>query len=176
MSHIETPNIIDVSNLTERFAELRDNRVSLVDDVDTAQEAVDDAQADVTFASHGDGDSSGELAEALTTAQTALEAAQAALEAFDASDDKEELDELESLLKELEGYGGDHQFEGDWYPGQLIRDSYFKEYAEQLADDIGAVNSDAGWPNNCIDWDKAANQLLLDYSEVEIDGIEYHYR
>lgn len=177
MSHIETENIIDVSDLTDRFKELRDERASLVEDVENAEEAVSDAETDLTFASHGDGDVGGLLAVALSDAQADLKTAQEALSAFDESDDAEELKELETLLKELEGYGGDHQFEGDWYPGTLIRDSYFSEYAEQLAGDLhGSKVEQAEWPFNCIDWEKAAQQLLIDYAEVEIDGIEYHYR
>ena len=39
----------------------------------------------------------------------------------------EELAMLEGILSELAGYGGDEEFEGDWYPMQLIADSYFQE-------------------------------------------------
>lgn len=87
-----------------------------------------------------------------------------------------ELTLLRGLLGELRGYGGDHQWRGDWYPGSLIRDSYFTEYAEQLAVDIGAVNTEAGWPVSCIDWDEAADQLKQDYSTVEFGGVTYWYR
>lgn len=65
----------------------------------------------------------------------------------------------------------------DWEHGEtLIRGSYFKEYAQQLADDIGAVNNDATWPNNCIDWDRATRELKMDYTEVDFDGVEYLIR
>ncbi|KKL86611.1 hypothetical protein LCGC14_1942930, partial [marine sediment metagenome] len=84
--------------------------------------------------------------------------------------------DLAELLAELKGYGGDHQWKGDWYPVTLIRDSYFKEYAQELADDIGAIDSDLTWPNNCIDWDQATRELQMDYSTVEFDGITYWYR
>lgn len=87
-----------------------------------------------------------------------------------------ELNTLEKLLDELKGYGGDEQWRGDWYPITLIRDSHFRDYAEELADDIGAINSDATWPNNCIDWERAARELQSDYSSVEFDGITYWYR
>lgn len=77
-------------------------------------------------------------------------------------------------LKELE-----EQAEGcsDWmYGAQLIRESYFKDYAQQLAEDIGAVNADATWPNNCIDWDLAARELEVDYTQVDFDGVTYLIR
>jgi hypothetical protein len=88
----------------------------------------------------------------------------------------QELDELESLLSDLCGYGGDHQWEGDWYPATLIAEGYFTEYAEDFAIDIGAVKRDAPWPNTHIDWEAAAEDLKSDYSEVDFDGSTYFYR
>lgn len=65
----------------------------------------------------------------------------------------------------------------EWASGlALINDDHFTEYAKQLADDIGAVNSEAHWPSNCIDWEQAARELQVDYSSVEFDGTTYHYR
>lgn len=58
----------------------------------------------------------------------------------------------------------------------LIRDSYFETYARQLAEDIGAIKGDEGWPLNCIDWEQATNELKMDYTTVEFDGETYHYR
>ena len=92
------------------------------------------------------------------------------------SDESEELETLESLLEELCGNGGDEQWEGNWYPVTLVRDSYFTEYAQQLADDIGAINSDATWPSNCIDWELAARELRMDYRAVEYGDVTYWYR
>jgi len=86
-------------------------------------------------------------------------------------DDATEYRALMALADEAEGYAA------DWRHGEtLIRDSYFKEYAEQLADDIGAIDAKAGWPNNCIDWDKAASELQQDYTAVEFDGVTYWIR
>lgn len=62
----------------------------------------------------------------------------------------------------------------DWTYGEtLILDDYFVTYAEQLADDIGAVSSQAEWPTNFIDWERAADQLKMDYTAIEIDGTRY---
>lgn len=85
----------------------------------------------------------------------------------------EEWDELHAL-RELaeEGEGSP-----DWRDGEtLIRDSYFVDYAEQLADDIGAVNHDATWPANHIDWDAATNEIKMDYFSVDFDGVDYWIR
>lgn len=84
---------------------------------------------------------------------------------------------LSSILEDLKGLGGDEQWRGDWYPLTLIRDSHFRDYAEELAYDIGAVPQVAlQWPMNCIDWEQAARELRYDYSGVEIDGVTYWTR
>jgi hypothetical protein len=97
-------------------------------------------------------------------------------DAWGASDDGIECTILESLLADLKGMGGDEQWRGDWYPITLIRDSYFRDYAQELAEDIGAIPADAGWPSRCIDWDQAARELQQDYSSIEFDGITYWTR
>lgn len=58
----------------------------------------------------------------------------------------------------------------------LIHEDHFEEYAEQLADDIGAIDPKAGWPLNHIDWESAARELSHDYSEVDWDGQTYLVR
>jgi hypothetical protein len=58
----------------------------------------------------------------------------------------------------------------------LIRDSYFEDYARQLAEDIGAIDSKASWPNNHIDWEDATDALKQDYTEVDFDGVSYWIR
>lgn len=93
-----------------------------------------------------------------------------------AFDNGEELDTLTSIMEELAGMGGDEQWRGHWYPVTLIRDSYFRTYAEELADDIGAMPRDAAWPLTCIDWEQAARELRYDYSGVDIDGVTYWTR
>ena len=78
-------------------------------------------------------------------------------------------------LKDLAGNG--ESYSEDWqYGATLIRDSYFETYTEELAGDIGAINTDATWPNNCIDWARAARELQQDYTAVEFDGVTYWTR
>jgi hypothetical protein len=83
---------------------------------------------------------------------------------------------LGDILAALRGQGGDHDWDGSRFPVTLIRDSYFKTYAQEFAEDIGAISRDSAWPNDCIDWNMAARDLQMDYSSVEIDGIDYWYR
>lgn len=95
--------------------------------------------------------------------------AEKALKDWD-DDNGPEFEALEALCAE----GEDLE---DWVHGAtLIRDSYFTEYAQQSAVDIGAINKNQSWPNNCIDWDEAADQLKQDYSCVEFDGVTYWVR
>ena len=65
----------------------------------------------------------------------------------------------------------------DWsYGATLILDSYFEDYARELAEDIGAVPKDLSWPACHIDWEAAADALKMDYTEIEIDGLTYWAR
>lgn len=86
-----------------------------------------------------------------------------------------ELEQLESLLDGLAGYGGDHQWEGVWYPIGLIRDSYFVTYVQELVSDIGDMPKEI--PSYIeIDWDATALNIRVDYSPIEFDGETYWYR
>lgn len=99
-----------------------------------------------------------------------LAIAERALSDWDASDDASELRALEALAEQCEGYG-------DWEYGEaLIRRSYFRDYAEELAEDIGAVDRNASWPMRHIDWDAAARDLEHDYTSVDFEGVEYLMR
>jgi hypothetical protein len=88
----------------------------------------------------------------------------------DITDEEEELEVLMRLQDEASG-------SPDWMYGEnLIRDSYFVEYTQEFAKDIGAIKDNMDWPLNCIDWDKAAEELKVDYISVDFDGIEYWIR
>lgn len=39
------------------------------------------------------------------------------------------------------------------------------EFAEDIADSLGLVEESNRWPNYCIDWEWAARELMMDYSE-----------
>ena len=137
-------NRIDMEDITTRYAELRDERADLETDCG-------DAEND----------------EALTDACRAL--------AEWDGDNGEELKELGELIEELRGAGGgDHQFEGDWYPRELIDAEDFEEYAEELASDCYDIPDT--WPHRCIDWEKAARELSQDYSLISFRGSDYYWR
>lgn len=141
-------DVIDSREIIDRIEYLEDEQTTLSDKLDEAKENEDN----------------------LEELQTALKDAQEALKEWDESDEGQELRALKSIQDEADGYS-------DWKHGAtLIRDSYFTEYAEQLANEMGAINKDQSWPNNCIDWKQAADELKQDYTCVDFDGVDYWIR
>ncbi len=85
------------------------------------------------------------------------------------ADEKEELDTLKAFKEEVDS--------SEWgYGLGFVQESYFEDYARETAEDIGAIDPKATWPNDCIDWEKAADELRMDYSAVELEGIIFYYR
>jgi hypothetical protein len=58
----------------------------------------------------------------------------------------------------------------------LIRDSYFEEYAQELAEDLGYLQKNVSWPYDCINWEQAARELQQDYTSADFDGVTYWLR
>mgnify|MGYP001610086472 CR=1 FL=1 len=96
------------------------------------------------------------------------------IEGLDAVEDKAERNLLVALIEEVRQMSGDTPEDGV----QLIRASYFETYAEELAEDIGAIDRklEGQWPYNHIDWKAAAEELMQDYTEIDFDGVTYWYR
>lgn len=86
-------------------------------------------------------------------------------------DERVELNTLRAFKSELENYC-------DWTGGEtLIHKDYQQQYAEDLADDIGAIDRKAAWPLGHIDWAAAAEELFSsDYTEADIQGHTYFAR
>jgi hypothetical protein len=90
-------------------------------------------------------------------------------------DDAEELAKLWDILNNLAGYGGDEQFRGDWYPGTLIRDSYFEDYCRDMLEDCGYIPRDLPeWIE--LDYEATALNMRVDYASIDIDDVTYWYR
>jgi hypothetical protein len=89
------------------------------------------------------------------------------------ADAQEELDEIENFESEL----GISLTIASQNGVTFIAEHDFTEYAEELASDIGAVGVNSyEWPINHIDWDSAAEELKMDYSEVDWQGTAYLFR
>ena len=64
----------------------------------------------------------------------------------------------------------------EWRHGEtLVRESYFEDYARQLAEEVGAISGEEKWPLTCIDWEQAAEELKQDYTSADFDGVTYYY-
>lgn len=83
----------------------------------------------------------------------------------------EELAETTRLVETLRRVAD--EVGSEWVHGvTLIAEDYFVEYAKDLLDDIGEI------PRNLpsyivIDWEQTADNLRVDYAEVEIEGHTY---
>ena len=84
--------------------------------------------------------------------------------------------EAEEFARLVEFAAEGEDYATDWQHGVALIDSYFEEYAQELAKDIGAISSDTSWPNGYIDWERAARDLQMDYTSVEFDGVTYWTR
>ena len=178
-------DIIDSRDVIARIGELESDFETLTEAVDEAREelmeareAVDDAQSDLDADLGADDDREEAIVEASNLIERRYDAVKEA-EASLATAEKdlaewggeEELKVLKAFANEAEGYS-------DWDYGEtLIRESYFVEYAQELAEDCGDYNSrDVKWPYTCIDWEQAAQELLDDYASIEFDNITYYLR
>lgn len=148
-----TEDTIDSRDVIERIDELQSDYDALVSAKKEAIDARDSADEDE-----------------LEKAEEALDAAEEDLKNFD------ELDELNALTAfASEG----EQASSEWHDGAtLVLDSFFTEYAQQLAEEIGLIDA-AGthnWPFGCIDWGQAAEELQQDYTTADFDGETYWVR
>lgn len=48
------------------------------------------------------------------------------------------------------------------YQGQYRSD---EDFAQEMAEQLGSIDKNATWPQNCIDWEHAAKELMYDYCE-----------
>ena len=142
-------NVIDSRDIIKRIEELQEEREGLVDMVAECRDAVE--AIDET------GEDRGNAVQALADAEETLRL-------WDEEEEGQELKALTDLADEASS-------SPDWTYGEtLIR------YAMELAEDIGAIDKDASWPNTYIDWDAAADALKQDYTSVDFDGTEYWIR
>lgn len=87
-------------------------------------------------------------------------------EAMDPAD-KEELEQLLALQEQA------GQYCSDWGDGvTLIRGDYFVAYCRE---DCGYLSKDLPWWI-AIDWDKTADNMRGDYTEIEVGGYTYLVR
>lgn len=91
---------------------------------------------------------------------------------WDHTDGAALLDALRTMRTETENYAGDSWEDGVFF----IADSDFESYAQEFAEDCGLIDWSASWPNTCIDWERAARELRMDYTSVTVNRVTYWYR
>ena len=154
-TEIDAEKILDSRDIITRFDYLTEERNDLKSRLEDAEETLKDATDDTT----ADG-----LAE---EAQEALDRAKDALTEWDA-EHADELKALEDFIDE----GTDEFRHGE----TLVREDHFEDYARDLAEETGALENCDHWPLTCIDWEKAARELRMDYTEAEFLGHTYLFR
>lgn len=90
------------------------------------------------------------------------------MQPLDNDDELAELDALKLIAEELRGMGGDHKWNGDWYPGYLIHEDEFEGYMDDTIRDIYFEHY-KDLPSFMIitlDYDA----LKQDYTEHSLDG------
>jgi cell fate (sporulation/competence/biofilm development) regulator YmcA (YheA/YmcA/DUF963 family) len=149
-------DVIDSRDIIARIEELESEQEDFQGSLEEAKEELESLDEDAT------GDEKFEKKEAVKEAEQALKEFE--------NDYGEELAALKSIADECEDYG-------DWSYGEtLIREDYFEDYARELAEDIGAIPKDSKWPCTCIDWEAAAEELKVDYTSVDFNGVTYYMR
>lgn len=85
-------------------------------------------------------------------------------------EDAAELATLYKVAQQAEGYCE------DWRHGAtLIRNDYFTEYARELVTDCGYISAEMPWWIK-IDWAGTAENISIDYTSVDFDGVTYWVR
>lgn len=148
--------VIDTRDLMDRKEELE----ALRDALDEAQTAFDEHKFEMPAE---DSEERDEWEEKLQELADALDDADGDF----GKDEWKELEELEELEDEISDF---------LYGETMIPVEDFEDYARELAEDIGAIDRNASWPNTCIDWEKAAEELAMDYKEVSYQGVDYYVR
>src|SRR5579859_7585544 len=137
-------NVIDSRDVIERIAELE----SLRDDAQSAAESLIEENESKSPEDRDDD----------PVKETMEDGAEIYTSVDFGEEEYNELKTLKALEEEASGCA-------DWAHGEtLIRDSYFEEYAQEFAEDIGAVQKGMSWPYTCIDWEQAASELQQDYT------------
>jgi len=174
MAYLEISNgqdIMDSRDVIERLDELQGARDDLDQAVEDLREELDLAQEELDLAEEEDlHDRADEMRAEVERLNNEIGTAEAALRAWD-EENESEFEPLKDFAKQGEDYAS------DWNHGAtLIRDSHFEDYAQELAEDIGAIDRNAAWPACHIDWAAAAESLKQDYTSIEFDGVTYWVR
>lgn len=143
----------DVDELIEQIQdELHEGEEDRIEDIELKF-----AEWEVSTELLGSFISEDEISADLPEAIEALENADNDLEVYEAYEDNmstspSDLTDIQELIKDAD----------EAYQGAYSSD---EKFAQEFADQIGAIDKDASWPMDCIDWEFAAKELMYDYFE-----------
>lgn len=150
-----TADILDARDLVARFNYCAEVRDDLVEAVDEARDAVREAETD----------------EARAKAEDAMDNAERKLAEFDNGETEEgcdwvELNKVEDEINEAAANGGG-----------FIAESYFRDYVIDLVADTGGLPKNLpSYLADNIDWHGVAEDLKVDYTEIDMGGNTWLYR
>jgi len=96
-----------------------------------------------------------------------------------------ERDGFDGLIEKL---GGDEELAVEYealldlrdelgdYLDTLVHESHFADYAEDYARSVHGDDAFDAWPGYFIDWERAADALKQDYTELDFRGSTYYAR
>ena len=153
-----TADILDARDLVARFDYCDGLHDELEEAVEEAREAVKAAELS---------ENSTEIDEA----NAALDAAEKALSEFEGGETEEGCDWAE--LKKVEDEINEAAANGNGF----IAESYFRDYVIDLVADIGDLPKDLpAYIADNIDWYGVAEDLKVDYTEIDMGGNTWLYR
>jgi len=158
-------NILDTRDLNKRLDELEEQLNDLDTNIMDISDELEEMEEELeSFKLNNLEDKF--IKESIGIKTLELEKAKEELEEFKQSNEFEELEELKELESEIP----------QWIDGnQLINEDHFIDYCKDLIKDIGDL------PKNIpsyivIDWESTAENLKVDYSEIDYQGETWFYR
>lgn len=167
---------IDTRDLQEEIDDLEAQIEDLEDEIESKETEIEELQAELDgkasdlsdateveeiYAIKAAGD---ELQEQIETLREDIAGIQSQINLLK----EEDLDPILELKNDMS--------HSEWKDGvTLIPEGEFEDYARELAEELGAVDTDT-WPGRCIDWELAAHELAADYSCVTFRDEDYLYR
>lgn len=85
-------------------------------------------------------------------------------------DDDQELADLKAFADEAESYAADWK-----YGVTLVNDDYFETFAEDEVSEIFGIDSSI-FPYYCMDWEKVAEEMQYDYTEITLGSSTFWVR
>lgn len=158
---------INTRDLYKRKCELE----SLRDAITTAEEELEEAKEALTALDTVENRTTFQdwkgayqaQADVVTDAQDVLKSAEHGF----GDEEKGELAELEELESEITDF---------MHGATMVPETDFEEYAREIAEDCCDMSHADRWPFTCIDWEQAAKELAMDYTEVTYQGDTYLVR